>query len=139
MLDTENGILAVADGLGGLPNGARASKLALEVLRKKLIQGKDRPLIEIVSEVNQETREVGFQMDESGFGTTLTFCRLTPDGSHIEIAHVDIAPKGGAVDQDHAGSRNVSHHPAFLGDMHRILGLNVANQYAANDCIADIK
>jgi serine/threonine protein phosphatase PrpC len=88
LLDIEHGIFAVADGLGGLPNGARASKLALEVLRKKLLLGKDRSLLEIVSEINEETRIVGFQLSPSGFGTTLTAGRLVDDNTSVEIVHV---------------------------------------------------
>lgn len=88
LLDIEHGIIAVADGLGGLPNGARASKLTLEVLRKKLVSGKDRSFLEIVSEINEETRTVGFQLNPSGFGTTLTVGRLIDNGTSVEIAHV---------------------------------------------------
>ncbi len=88
LLDTEHGLFAVADGLGGLPNGDRASSVSLEILRKKLSKSIHLPLAEIITEVNLETRKVGFQLDRSGFGTTLTMGRLCDDGQAIEIAHV---------------------------------------------------
>lgn len=88
LLDVEHGIFGVADGLGGLPNGARASKMTLEVLRKKLIAGKERSILDIVSEINEETRNVGFQLSASGFGSTLTAGRLVDDDTAVEIVHV---------------------------------------------------
>ena len=88
LLDVEQGILAVADGLGGLPNGDRASKLTLEILRRKLLQSPLPPLHDIITEVNEETRKIGYDLDVSGFGTTLTMARCLPDGQSMEIAHV---------------------------------------------------
>ena len=88
LLDSENGIYAVADGLGGLPNGSRASKMALEVLHHKLIAPGSASLETIIAEVNEETRNIGYQLDGSGFGTTLTMRRLLPDGERMAIAHI---------------------------------------------------
>jgi protein phosphatase len=88
LLDAEHGLLAVADGLGGLPNGAHASRMALDILRQKLIRQPDRALIEVVTEVNEETRQIGYEMDVSGFGTTLTLARFFPGKGTVEIAHV---------------------------------------------------
>jgi len=88
LLDIEHGIFAIADGLGGLPNGARASRLTLELLRKILIRGKQLPLYEAVIEVNQETRKIGYDLDSSGFGSTLTMARYCRDRNVLEIAHV---------------------------------------------------
>jgi protein phosphatase len=88
LLDVEHGLIAVADGLGGLPNGAHASRMTLDILRQKLVRQPDRPLIEVVTEVNEETRRVGYELDVSGFGTTLTMARFLPGKDTVEIAHV---------------------------------------------------
>ncbi len=88
LVDERHGILAIADGLGGLPNGARASKLTLELIKKALLQDKRTPLQELLIEVNQEARKVGFDLDPSGFGSTLTMARYDKDRSLLEIAHV---------------------------------------------------
>jgi protein phosphatase len=88
LLDVEHGLIAVADGLGGLPNGARASQMALDILRKKLTRNRLLPLHEIITEVNEETRSVGYGMDTAGFGTTLTLARYIPEREVLEIGHV---------------------------------------------------
>lgn len=88
LLDTKSGLFAVADGLGGLPNGARASRVAIEILQKKLSRNSHKPLADIITEVNLESRKVGFQLDHSGFGTTLTMGRVLDQGKSLEIAHV---------------------------------------------------
>ena len=88
LLDGEKGYFAVADGLGGLPNGERASRMALNILRKKLLAGEERPLHEIIAEVNEETRQVGYNLDSAGFGTTLTMARLLQEKGVLELAHV---------------------------------------------------
>jgi protein phosphatase len=63
LLDESIGLFAVADGLGGLPNGARASKIALDLLRKKLSDDPSSPLEDVLADVNTETRQVGYEMD----------------------------------------------------------------------------
>ena len=88
LLDVKNGIIAVADGLGGLPNGDRASRLTLEVLRRKLLQNPGHPIGELVGEVNQEVRKIGYDLDASGFGTTLTVARYLSESHSLQIAHV---------------------------------------------------
>ncbi|MEX0329999.1 MAG: PP2C family serine/threonine-protein phosphatase [Puniceicoccaceae bacterium] len=88
LLDVENGIVAVADGLGGLPNGERASSLTLEILRRKILESPNHPLGELITEVNQEVRKIGYDLDASGFGTTLTMARFRPDRNMLQIAHV---------------------------------------------------
>ncbi|MGC9450283.1 MAG: PP2C family protein-serine/threonine phosphatase [Oceanipulchritudo sp.] len=88
LLDTKRGIFAVADGLGGLPNGARASRLTLDILRKELDAAGNTPLHETIANVNDATRDVGFGLDEAGFGSTLTMARYFPEKRLLEIAHV---------------------------------------------------
>jgi protein phosphatase len=88
LMDESNGLFAVADGLGGLPNGARASKIALDLLRKKLADDASTPLEDVLADVNTETRQVGFEMDVAGFGTTLTIGQVQPGSKFIKIAHV---------------------------------------------------
>lgn len=101
LIDTKAGILAVADGLGGLPNGKRASRISLEILRQKLLRTPDIPLLDLLLDVNNEARNIGFELDASGFGTTLTMVRILPFEGKLELAHVgDSAAyllRGGAV------------------------------------------
>lgn len=88
LLDSEHGLFAVADGLGGLPNGARASRMALDILQNKLHHDPARSLHDTIGEVNLETRQFGFDLDTSGFGTTLTLARFMPEKDFVEIGHV---------------------------------------------------
>jgi len=88
MIDPQLGLLAVADGLGGLPHGRRASKVSLEILQRKLVRAPDIPLIDLLLEVNEEARAIGFDLVESGFGTTLTMVRVRPGQAVLELGHV---------------------------------------------------
>lgn len=88
LVDPEAGLFAVADGLGGLPNGDRASKMALDILRQQLRRDPRMSLETVIGLVNEETRRTGFQMDESGFGTTLTVGRYQAKEGILELAHV---------------------------------------------------
>lgn len=88
LLDPEHGLFAVADGLGGLPFGDRASRMTLDVLKKTLRHPNGQGLHDIIAHVNEETRKVGYNLDEAGFGTTLTMARILPEGKVLEIGHV---------------------------------------------------
>lgn len=88
LLDTRLGIFAVADGLGGLPNGKEASKRTLGSLHTALLAEPEQPLPELVQQVNLSMIEAGCSLDGTGFGTTLTVARLTEGGSSAEIVHV---------------------------------------------------
>lgn len=88
LVESKTGLFAVADGLGGLPNGDRASKLALDILSNELRKQPVLSLESVIELINMETRRVGFEIDESGFGTTLTVGRYDDEDKRLEIAHV---------------------------------------------------
>lgn len=88
LLDSENGLFAVADGLGGLPNGAKASKTCLEILHQQLLKNPRKPLLETITDVNLASRQIGFGLDALGYGTTLTLARFLSRDSRLQIAHV---------------------------------------------------
>ena len=88
LLDATHGILAVADGLGGLPNGQRASSMTVDILHKKLLKDPALQLQDLISAINEETREFGYNLNAAGFGTTLTMIRCLFDQQQIEMAHV---------------------------------------------------
>lgn len=88
LMDADSGLFAVADGLGGLPNGARASRLALDILHRECLQNPGIPLSTVVAGLNEECRKIGFDLDTSGFGTTLTAARLRRDKAAVELVHV---------------------------------------------------
>lgn len=88
LLDEAGGLLAVADGLGGLPNGNQASQLAIEILRKKLSALPSLDLAQLIAEINEEARSLGFDLNAAGFGTTLTLVRISPRSSRLELGHV---------------------------------------------------
>jgi len=88
-LNLQRGIYAVADGLGGLPHGALASKTAIdavdEYLRSPSVNGTVdyAALFDFANEcVQQKARELG---EEIGIGTTLTLAHITQ--SQLRIAH----------------------------------------------------
>ncbi len=90
-LDPAMGIYAVADGLGGLPRGAEASELAIQLLEEKVgcRSGENGKLdfIKIFNEINERVfREGKLASGEIGMGTTLTSARI--HHQIMDIAHV---------------------------------------------------
>lgn len=81
LLDLTNGWFAIADGIGGLPYGERASECAIRQLIREIARpGSDtRPLPEIVAACHQAVRQLGAVLaPRTGIGTTFTCLRLQP-------------------------------------------------------------
>src|SRR5262249_40311541 len=49
-----------------------------------------------------------------------------------QLTHVDPAAEAGAVDDDDSGSTDVTDHPAFLGELHALGGLDVPDHHSAH-------
>ncbi len=90
LLDDDLHVYAVADGLGGLPEGALASNLAVQHLQETLISktSNGTPDYEKVFHfINQKIFKVGRKISsETGIGTTLTVVKL--NGEEMTIGHV---------------------------------------------------
>jgi len=77
----EAGVLAVADGVGGLPGGSEASSQVIETLNRPLsIEGVD-PVISCLETVNEDLIR-----DGNGSGTTVTV--LFVQGAELSSYHV---------------------------------------------------
>jgi PPM family protein phosphatase len=87
---SKQGFFAVADGLGGLPEGALASNLAVEFLEQLL----ERPgrngkvdFRDLFNAVNARVYDEGRRVSEEiGIGTTLTAFKIGK--GHLEVGHV---------------------------------------------------
>ena len=88
LIDPEQGLFAVADGLGGLPNGAAASRITLALLRDAVTRQPEAPLGMLVQKIHQDAITAGFELNEHGFGTTLTVLRVHPRGDEAVLVHV---------------------------------------------------
>jgi protein phosphatase len=121
IVDPKAGLFAVADGLGGLPHGARASRMALDVLKRQIRKHPDLPLEMATALINQETRKAGFELDESGFGTTLTMARYRPDKELLELVHVG----------DSAAYLIVDKEARLITDEHTVAARMIASQFEA--------
>jgi len=90
LLDDDLHVYAVADGLGGLPEGALASNLAVRYLQETLRNqtSNSTPDYEKVFHfINQKVFEKGRKIsDETGIGTTLTVVKLNEE--EMTIGHV---------------------------------------------------
>jgi len=86
----EQRIFAVADGLGGLPEGSVASKLAVEVINEFVDDwdaGTPMDFARLFEKVNLRVFEKGRTISaDMGIGTTLTVAHLMQD--HLRIGHV---------------------------------------------------
>jgi PPM family protein phosphatase len=88
LVDRDHAAFAVADGLGGLPDGALASSKAITMLGEALMDN-DGPddLNALFQRINSEIQRLGQQLSpETGIGTTLTVGMI--EGDRLRIAHV---------------------------------------------------
>lgn len=83
-------IYAVADGIGGLPSGAQASEMTVEVLGQifsKYQAGLPVDYQSVVEQINDKVFLLGRVLSpQFGIGSTLTFAHIT--GTKINIGHV---------------------------------------------------
>jgi serine/threonine protein phosphatase PrpC len=86
-VEPSQGIVMVADGMGGAPAGEVASALAVQEVRRGFHSGQG--MRESVLRANVKILEMaGSQEGYRGMGTTLTALRLTADSGGFEIGHV---------------------------------------------------
>jgi protein phosphatase len=107
---TENGLFAVADGMGGHAAGEVASRMAVEALRSEAGNGasSENPaelLVRAFTTANIEIRRRGrSEPDKNGMGTTLTVLRFVPGtADRGVIGHVGDSRayrlRGGRIEQ----------------------------------------
>jgi len=90
LIDRDRGLCAVADGLGGLPGGALASRRSLELLVELIDGRRDRgepiALEQVVMEISETVRAEGWAAHPlTGMATTLTAGCL--EGDALRLAH----------------------------------------------------
>ena len=91
LVDDERGLYAVADGVGGLPHGSLASRLAVQFFRALIRDGHEcsteEELRSVVQEVHLNIVESGLLVGgDNGIGTTFSAARVLDD--KMIIAHV---------------------------------------------------
>jgi protein phosphatase len=90
-LVTEDGLFAVADGMGGHRGGEVASALAVAALRERFTERTSAGLVTAVQGANDVVvAEAGRDPELRGMGTTLAVLALVDDGDHevLSIANV---------------------------------------------------
>lgn len=90
LCDEPTGLFGVADGVGGLPGGAEASKRTLDEVAAQLQThvGQSEPDLEaIVHQANTAVRDLGQEISPGvGIASTLTFAQIR--GRNLHLAHV---------------------------------------------------
>jgi len=90
LVNDDHKIYAVADGLGGLPEGSLASQLAIDQLGKAIARpdfGNGFNYPDLFNSINGVVHAEGKKVSkEIGIGTTLTVLKF--DGEEISIGHV---------------------------------------------------
>ncbi|MEM9227746.1 MAG: protein phosphatase 2C domain-containing protein [Verrucomicrobiota bacterium] len=88
-IDEASAVFAVADGLGGLPEGSLASEVAVTELKNWLKQPIPAPIdySHLFTQINDEVFKRGREISsELGIGTTLTVAHL--QGKTLTAGHV---------------------------------------------------
>lgn len=90
LCEPQLGLFAVADGLGGLPHGELASKVALDELKKEIVAlpaGVSPDWQKLFTTLSRRVIAAGLEVSGNvGIGTTLTVVRTTP--GKLVVAHV---------------------------------------------------
>lgn len=89
LLDSEHACFAIADGIGGLPYGERASECAVRSLAREIVQNpsEPRPLVPFVSACHEAVRRLGAVLSPRlGIGTTFTI--LSFEAAQVQVAHI---------------------------------------------------
>lgn len=88
-IDSDHACFAIADGIGGLPYGERASECAVRSLARELAQNPPEPLplATLVASCHAAVRRLGSVISpRTGIGTTFTVLRF--DTTRAHIAHI---------------------------------------------------
>ncbi len=90
LLNAPQRIYAVADGLGGLPEGAMASEIAIDALRQWTGQRRatdEVDFVPIFRRINEEVYDRGHEVSSDlGIGTTLTVAHIA--GNRLTVGHI---------------------------------------------------
>ncbi|MBC2594064.1 serine/threonine-protein phosphatase [Ruficoccus amylovorans] len=90
LVDPAKGVFAVADGLGGLPEGAMASEVAIEVLGEWAAQLNPGTVVDfapVFARINEEVCKRGREISSDlGIGTTLTAVHVV--GDRLDVGHI---------------------------------------------------
>jgi len=119
--DEKTGLLVVADGVGGLPDGARASREIIEVLRDKPAEDGDDQIIDRLQSVNSFLLREGigatvsvFVIQDSkatsyhaGDATSL----VVGSGPQIKMETIPHSAMGSAVASGEIDEKEAMHHP----------------------------
>ncbi|MGH9211269.1 MAG: Stp1/IreP family PP2C-type Ser/Thr phosphatase [Acidimicrobiales bacterium] len=124
LLDEE--LFAVADGLGGLPGGEVASRLAVDALREAFAEDPTATgLVEAAHQANRVVWEHGAaDPDLRGMGTTLTAAALVKDRGDFVLAIVNVGDSRAYLLHDGALNQLTADH-SLVGDLVRAGELTV--------------
>lgn len=86
-IDKRSQLFAVADGLGGLPDGAEASRRVVELLKATVASRRTIDRVPLIKEINRIVSAEGAEAHPFiGIGTTLTLGQIV--GDQLKIGHV---------------------------------------------------
>ncbi len=94
LTDADEGLIVVADGLGGRPSGEVASEIAARAAHEALTsrswtEGRGDAMTEAVQAANQAVAAAAEANEElAGMGTTLTVLAVDPETGALTIGHV---------------------------------------------------
>ena len=79
-------LIAIADGMGGLESGEKASKIAVDLLLREFTNNSSMDFIRIIKDIKKTIQKYALENKIEKIGTTLTCCLIQGESAHI--AHV---------------------------------------------------
>jgi len=86
--DDDRGVLAVADGAGGLPGGEHAARVALDTLAHAVGEKNGRPESSLRTMILDGFERANQAVLELGIGAATTLAAVEVDGSNVRSYHV---------------------------------------------------
>lgn len=139
--DEDSAVLAVADGVGGLPGGALAAGVAVNALREALARSRERGQT-LRSAILDGIDEANLAVLETGVGAATTFAVVEIEGRRIRPFHVGDCEIVLVGQRGRVKLQTISHAPVALaveaGIIDRREAMHHVDRHLVSNVVGDV-